>query len=96
MSADPIRDAETPAGAERIRAQDAAQPLREAAERRTPRAWAAAVDLALYRKIRALAVDPERTRYVKAYSALGEHGALWLGIGTLGTALDRRRRARWR
>ena len=96
MSDDPIREAESPAGAERIRAQDAAEPLREAAEHRTLKAWAAAVDLALYRKIRALAVDPERTKYVKAYSALGEHGALWLGIGTLGAVLDRRRRADWR
>ena len=96
MSTDPIRDAETPAGAERIRAQDAAQPLREAAERRTLRAWATAVDLALYKKIRALAVDPQRTKYVKAYSALGEHGALWLALGTLGTVVDSRRRPQWR
>src|SRR5688500_17057718 len=95
-AADPVREAEAPAGAERISSQDAAQPLREAARRRTLRAWAAGVDLALYKKIRALAVDPERTRYVKAYSTLGEHGLLWLGIGSAGFVLDRSRRAEWK
>jgi undecaprenyl-diphosphatase len=73
----------------------AAEPLREAAERRTLRAWANAVDLALYRSIRSLARDPGRTRKVRAYSALGEHGAIWLGIGALGAALDAPRRERW-
>jgi undecaprenyl-diphosphatase len=78
------------------RPDDAAEPLREAAERRTPRAWANAVDLALYRKFRSLARSPERTKYVKAYSSLGEHGMLWYGIGAIGFALDGGRRDQWR
>ena len=75
---------------------DAAEPLREAAERRSLRAWANAVDLALYRKFRALARSPERTRYVKAYSHLGEHGMLWYGLGAAGFVLDAGRRDQWR
>ena len=75
---------------------DAVEPLREAAERRTPRAWANAVDLALYRKFRSLARSPERTKYVKAYSALGEHGMLWYGIGAAGFVLNPSRRPQWR
>ena len=86
----------TPTSSASASSQDAAQPLREAAERRTLRAWANAVDLALYRKFRELARRPERTRYVKAYSHLGEHGMLWLGIGSAGFALDAARRAEWR
>ena len=80
----------------RVQQEDAAEPLREAAEHRTLRAWATAVDLALYKKIRALAVDPGRTRYVKAYSALGEHGMLWYGVGAAGFVLNPSRRAQWR
>jgi membrane-associated phospholipid phosphatase len=75
---------------------DPVQPLREAAERRTLRAWANAVDLALYREIRSLASTPERTRRVKAYSSLGEHGMLWFGIGATGWLLDAARRPRWK
>lgn len=73
----------------------AAEPLREAAERRSLRAWANGVDLALYRGFRSLARSPERTRYVKAYSALGEHGLLWYGVGAAGFALDPARRGQW-
>jgi undecaprenyl-diphosphatase len=32
---------------------------------------------------------------VRRYSRLGEHGAVWLGLGSVGVALDRRRRRRW-
>jgi membrane-associated phospholipid phosphatase len=53
------------------------------------------VDLALYRRVRRLAHAPERVRWVRRYSRLGEHGALWLGIGLLGAAGDARRRGRW-
>ena len=77
-------------------AGDPVEPLREAAERRTLRAWANAVDLALYRKFREMARSPERTKYVKAYSSLGEHGMLWYGIGAAGLVLDSRRRSQWR
>ena len=75
---------------------DPVEPLREAAERRTLRAWANAVDLALYRGFRELARSPERTKYVKAYSHLGEHGMLWYGIGAVGFVLNPARRAQWR
>ena len=45
-----------------------------------------AVDLAVYRRIRSLAHAPDRVRWVRRYSRLGEHGALWLAIGLLGAA----------
>ena len=54
-----------------------------------------AVDLALYRRVRALAHAPERVRWVRRYSRLGEHGAVWLAIGTLGSAADAQRRGHW-
>jgi membrane-associated phospholipid phosphatase len=54
-----------------------------------------AVDLAVYRHIRSLAHAPERVRWVRRYSRLGEHGAVWLAIGLLGTAGDAQRRGRW-
>ena len=53
------------------------------------------VDLALYKRVRALAHAPERVRWVRRYSRLGEHGAVWLAIGLLGTAGDAQRRGRW-
>ena len=83
----------TPASAS---SQDAAQPLREAAQRRTLKAWANAVDLSIYRAVRSLARDPRRTRVIKAYSSLGEHGAVWLGLGAAGFVVDARRRPRWK
>jgi len=54
-----------------------------------------AVDLALYRRVRSLAHAPERVRWVRRYSRLGEHGAIWLAIGLLGSAADAQRRGRW-
>jgi membrane-associated phospholipid phosphatase len=54
-----------------------------------------AVDLVVYRHIRSLAHAPERVRWVRRYSRLGEHGAVWLAIGLLGTAGDAQRRGRW-
>jgi undecaprenyl-diphosphatase len=54
-----------------------------------------AADLAIYRRIRSLAHAPVRVRWVRRYSRLGEHGALWLAIGLLGTAGDAQRRGRW-
>jgi membrane-associated phospholipid phosphatase len=53
------------------------------------------VDLALYKRVRSLAHAPERVRWVRRYSRLGEHGAVWLGIGLLGAAGDAQRRGRW-
>jgi membrane-associated phospholipid phosphatase len=54
-----------------------------------------AVDLAIYRRVRSLAHAPGRVRWVRRYSRLGEHGALWLAIGMLGAAGDAQRRGRW-
>jgi membrane-associated phospholipid phosphatase len=54
-----------------------------------------AVDLALYRRARSLAHTPQTVLWVRRYSQLGEHGAVWLALGVLGAAVDRRRRARW-
>jgi membrane-associated phospholipid phosphatase len=34
-------------------------------------------------------------RWVRRYSRLGEHGAVWLGVGAAGVLLDRGRRGRW-
>lgn len=36
-----------------------------------------------------------RDRAAARFSALGEHGALWLGIGLLGTCVDARQRRAW-
>jgi membrane-associated phospholipid phosphatase len=54
-----------------------------------------AVDLALYRRARSLARTPDTVRWVRRYSRLGEHGAVWLALGSAGAAVDRRRRRRW-
>ena len=54
-----------------------------------------AADLAVYRRIRSLAHAPQRVRWVRRYSRLGEHGAVWLAIGCLGSAADAQRRGRW-
>ena len=34
-------------------------------------------------------------RWVRRYSALGEHGMVWFAVGTAGAAVDGRRRRRW-
>jgi membrane-associated phospholipid phosphatase len=54
-----------------------------------------AVDLALYRRVRSLAHTPQTVLWVRRYSQLGEHGAVWLALGVLGSAVDGRRRGRW-
>ena len=59
------------------------------------RVRANALDLALYRRTRSLARTPDLVRWVRRYSRLGEHGAVWLALGVAGTALDGRRRERW-
>jgi membrane-associated phospholipid phosphatase len=40
--------------------------------------------------------DPRVERAVARFSRLGEHGGVWLAIGAVGSALDRRRAADWR
>jgi hypothetical protein len=62
---------------------------------RSLRVAANALDLALYRRVRALAHTPETVRWVRRYSRLGEHGAAWLALGLGGAAVDGERRGRW-
>jgi membrane-associated phospholipid phosphatase len=53
-------------------------------------------DVALYRAARTRAHTPQAERVVRAFSRTGEHAALWLALGALGTLVDRPRRDRWR
>jgi decaprenylphosphoryl-5-phosphoribose phosphatase len=59
------------------------------------RVAANALDLAVYKRVRALARTPSTVLWVRRYSRLGEHGAVWLAGGLAGAAADRRRRSRW-
>jgi membrane-associated phospholipid phosphatase len=54
-----------------------------------------ALDLALYRRVRSLAHTPQIVLWVRRYSQIGEHAAVWLGLGLAGAAVDRSRRPRW-
>ena len=54
-----------------------------------------AIDLALYRRARSLAHTPDTVAWVRRYSHLGEHGALWLVSGAAAALVDSRRRRRW-
>ena len=54
-----------------------------------------ALDLALYRRVRSLARTPGTVRWVRRYSSLGEHGAVWLLGGLAGAAVDRSRGRDW-
>jgi membrane-associated phospholipid phosphatase len=54
-----------------------------------------AVDLALYRRVRSLARTPATVLWVRRYSRLGEHGAVWLVLGCAGATVDARERRRW-
>lgn len=56
----------------------------------------AALDLAGLRLARTLAHTPSAERAVRSYSALGQHGAVWLALGAAGATLDPARRPRWR
>ena len=56
---------------------------------------AAALDLAGYRFLRTAGHSPRSEAWMARFSALGEHAAIWLAIGTGGAALDPARRARW-
>jgi membrane-associated phospholipid phosphatase len=73
-----------------------AEPLVEAERRGGLRAWLNAVDLATYRAFRGLARDEAQVAAVRRFSALGEHGRVWLALGATGFLVDRRRSARWR
>lgn len=68
--------------------------LARALHGRSGRAFAR-MDLAGMRAIRSTARSRRATRAIVAFSRSGEHGALWLGIGALGAAVDVRRREDW-
>lgn len=59
------------------------------------RVRANALDLALYRRVRTIARTERTVRWVRSYSTLGEHGAIWLALGAGAAVLDRPRRRRW-
>jgi membrane-associated phospholipid phosphatase len=54
-----------------------------------------ALDLELYVRVRSLAHRPRHVLWIRRYSHLGEHGAVWLGLGTVGAVVDGTRRRRW-
>jgi undecaprenyl-diphosphatase len=45
--------------------------------------------------VRSVARTRDTVRWVRSYSRLGEHGAMWLALGAAGTLLDGRRRGSW-
>lgn len=53
------------------------------------------LDQALLRGLRTRGHVPAAEGAMKALGIAGEHGAVWIAIGALGAAADRRRRARW-
>ncbi len=54
------------------------------------------LDERLLRVARTRCHNPRTERVVSGFSRLGQHGAVWLAIGTVGWALDPPRRALWR
>jgi len=52
-------------------------------------------DLAVYRRIRLMGHREHRVVWVRRYSRLGEHAALWLALGATGVLADPPRRRRW-
>ena len=62
---------------------------------RSLRVRANALDLSLYRRVRRVARTPDTVRWVRSYSRLGEHGAVWLAIGAAGMAFHTGHRRRW-
>ena len=75
--------------------QDVTEPLREARQWHSLKAWAKAVDLSVYRSIRKLGHDPQRVALAKRYSALGEHGLAWYALGVTGALVDPANERRW-
>lgn len=55
----------------------------------------AQLDLRLYHAIRRDLHVPHLVAPVREFSATGEHAAVWLGIGGIGTILDTRHRGEW-
>jgi undecaprenyl-diphosphatase len=56
----------------------------------------AALDLAGLRLGRTVAHTPRAEQAVRAFSALGQHGGLWLALGGAGVLLEPARRSHWR
>jgi membrane-associated phospholipid phosphatase len=56
----------------------------------------ASLDDAAFRAVRGSLRSEPLIGAIRAFSATGEHAALWLALGAAGMALDRPRRARWR
>jgi undecaprenyl-diphosphatase len=59
------------------------------------RVRANALDLALYRRVRRVARTPQTVEWVRRFSTLGEHGAVWFLLGGTATLADGGRRGRW-
>jgi decaprenylphosphoryl-5-phosphoribose phosphatase len=59
------------------------------------RVFVKTLDLGLYRRVRSLAHRPKRVRWMRRYSRLGEHAALWIAVGAAGAGVDGPRRGRW-
>jgi membrane-associated phospholipid phosphatase len=59
------------------------------------RVAANALDLAAYRCVRSMAYTPHHVRWIRRYSRLGEHAAVWLAVGVAGAGVDGGRRGRW-
>jgi decaprenylphosphoryl-5-phosphoribose phosphatase len=59
------------------------------------RVRANSLDLALYRRVRSLARTPDTVQWVRRFSHLGEHGAVWMVGGAAAALVDRSRRRRW-
>jgi membrane-associated phospholipid phosphatase len=55
----------------------------------------ATTDLVVYRFVRGDLHHGSLTPAVRAFSATGEHAAVWLAIGATGALVDRPRRSRW-
>jgi membrane-associated phospholipid phosphatase len=49
----------------------------------------------MYKRIRSVARTPATVIWVRRYSTLGEHGAVWIVGGAVAAVVDRPRRARW-
>jgi membrane-associated phospholipid phosphatase len=56
---------------------------------------AAALDLATFRLLRTAGHTPAAEAAARRFSLLGEHAAIWLAIGAVGSWRDRSRRGRW-
>lgn len=55
----------------------------------------ARADLAGMRLVRSAAPSDGAARAIVRFSRSGEHGAVWLALGTVGATVDRDRRSRW-